>query len=75
MNIDELKRIIREEIRNYYNEIIEMTGDELSQEQILPSKDKTKDYCRRYGFMNTTDWLKTINNLQKSYKGKLYKKA
>jgi len=74
MNIENIRKIVREEIINLHREMMASAEEELNQEQILPSQEKTKNYCMKYGYMNTADWMATIDKLQRSFKGKLYKK-
>jgi len=81
----DLKTMIRQEIEKYWKEreleedkvvrrALQNTTEEEQQESTV-SPDKIRKYCKRYGYMNTADFFKTVNNLARSQKGKLFAKS
>ena len=73
---DELKQILKAEDGDTPSTQPDTAEhDDVEKEQLLPSPEKTKKYCRKYGFMNTNDWMKTVDRLKRAQKGALYKKA
>ena len=78
----DLKIIIRQEIEKYWKEkeleedmvikrALPDTTEEEQQERTV-SPEKIRTLCKRYGYMNTADFFKTVNNLAKAEKGKLF---
>ena len=71
INYERLKSIIQDELEKWKTEQV---GTSESQPVKQPNKEQVKQYCKTAGFMNTSDWLKTIDALNRAESGKLYKK-
>lgn len=67
VSIKDLKRIVREEIADLFSEEVELEENS----SLHPADEKT---CRKAGFKKFSDFLNTVDRLNRAEKGQLNKK-